>query len=109
LNACCRKNALSPAEFGGRWGAQWPVLAVRRFMLYDVFLHELGHLQVSDLRRPSRRLRYYHETLAQQFADYWRQRLWAAPFEHADPVHNPPTIDELTGGNSDMMGVKRRI
>lgn len=64
-------------------------------MLYDVFLHELGHLQVLDLRRPSRRLRYYHETLAQRFAAIWRRRLWATPFEHADPVHNPPTIDEL--------------
>src|SRR5438128_2247460 len=36
----------SPATFGARRGAQWPKLAVRRYVLYDVFLHELGHLQL---------------------------------------------------------------
>ena len=36
----------SPLEFGAQRGAQWPATAVKRFLLYDVFLHELGHLQV---------------------------------------------------------------
>src|SRR5579864_1824501 len=35
----------TPEQFGAIKGVTWPVLAVRRFMLYDVFLHELGHLQ----------------------------------------------------------------
>jgi|SRR5579862_1723338 len=34
----------SPTEFGAVRGMQWPRVAVRRFLLYDVFLHELGHL-----------------------------------------------------------------
>ena len=34
----------TPEEFGARAGRKWPILAVRRFLLYDVFLHELGHL-----------------------------------------------------------------
>src|SRR5262245_44306593 len=33
-------------QFGARRGEKWPMLAIRRFLLYDVFLHELGHLQV---------------------------------------------------------------
>src|SRR5437588_468383 len=84
LNACCRWNALSPAEFGAQWGAKWPVLAVRRFMLYEVFLHEIGHLQVFDSRRRSRRLQFYGEKLAQEFAKSWRRRLWSVHFDHLD-------------------------
>jgi len=36
----------SPAAFGAKHGRQWPELAVRRFLLYDVLLHEIGHLQI---------------------------------------------------------------
>ena len=32
---------------------------------------------------------------AQQFADYWRERLWSTPFDHADPVHFRPSMDEI--------------
>jgi len=100
LNACCRWNALSPSEFGALWGAKWPVLAVRRFMLYDVFLHELGHLQVFDSRRASRRLRFFDEKLANEFAISWRHRLWSTHFDHPDLVHNPPVATELAGGKN---------
>jgi hypothetical protein len=60
-------------------------------MLYDVLLHEIGHLQVFDATRRSQRLRFYHEKLAQEFAKHWRRQLWSTPFDHPDPVHNPPT------------------
>lgn len=85
----------SPTQFGAVRGQQWPELAVRRFMLYDVLLHELGHLQMvlPNARRLNRR--YAGETKAQQFADHWRKALWAEPFNHPDPVHTPPTTDEL--------------
>ena len=43
LTRFLRHRRQSPREFGARRGAQWPILAVKRFMLYDVFLHELGH------------------------------------------------------------------
>jgi|SRR5579872_6520675 len=95
LNGCCRWNSVSPSEFGARWGKKWPALAVRRFMLYDVFLHELGHLQEFDSRGPSRRLRYYGEKLAQEFANSWRRRLWSNRFDHPDPVHNLPDCSEF--------------
>src|SRR5437016_3232266 len=49
LNARCRFVRQSPVWFGADWGHQWPVLAVRRFLLYDTFLHELGHIQAHDL------------------------------------------------------------
>jgi hypothetical protein len=42
------RNGQRPEEFGARRGEKWPRLAIRRFMLYDVFLHELGHLQLID-------------------------------------------------------------
>jgi hypothetical protein len=84
----------SPQEFGALRGRQWPELAVRRFMLYEVFLHELGHLQAVDpkARRPQRR--FAGETKAQEFANFWRRKLWSSTFDHPDPVHNPPSSDE---------------
>ncbi|MGE4207409.1 MAG: hypothetical protein AB7J86_42545 [Vulcanimicrobiota bacterium] len=85
----------SARTFGARRGQQWPELAVRRFMLYDVFLHELGHLQIVDPKARSNRRYYAHETLAQRFADEWRKELWSRPSDHPDPVHDPPTASEL--------------
>ena len=85
----------SARTFGARRGQQWPELAVRRFMLYDVFLHELGHLQIVDPKARSNRRYYAHETLAQRFADQWRKELWLRPSDHPDPVHDPPTASEL--------------
>lgn len=91
----------SPEEFGARRGRQWPELAVRRFMLYETFLHELGHLQTIDpkARRPQRR--FAGETKAQNFANFWRRKLWSSPFDHQDPVHNPPSSEELEGIQTD--------
>ena len=87
-----------PEEFGAQRGQKWSALAVRRFVLYDVFLHELGHLQVINQNGKSQRLKFAREKLAQAFADEWRKRLWSTPFTHADPVHNPPGIQELIMG-----------
>ena len=81
----------SPAAFGAQRGAQWPALAIRRFLLYDVFLHELGHLQLVNPRITDPRHRFANERLAQEFADSWRRALWAKHLEHPDPVHNPPS------------------
>jgi hypothetical protein len=85
----------TPGQFGAKARHKWPVLAVRRFMLYDVFLHELGHLQPIKENARSARLRFAHEKLAQAFAVEWCKRLWAHPFPHPDPVHNPPTPEEF--------------
>ena len=96
ISACCRWLRLSTAEFGAEFGLKWPALAVRRFMLYEALLHEIGHLQVFDAHRPSRRLRFYDEKLAQEFANSWRRRLWSISFDHPDPVHNPPAREITT-------------
>src|SRR5438034_8206957 len=85
----------SPTNFGARRGSQWPKLAVRRFMLYDVFLHELGHLQVVNSRSAKVRRRFAMERFAQEFADYWRCTLWGRHFDHPDPVHNAPVDEEF--------------
>lgn len=85
----------SPEEFGARRGAKWPALAIRRFMLYDVFLHEMGHLQLVDEQSTSDRLRFAREACAEEFANEWRGILWCKHFAHPDPVHNPPTREEL--------------
>jgi hypothetical protein len=89
------RKAGTPEQFGARWGQKWPNLAIRRFMLYHVFLHELGHLQLIDENRRSVRLKFAHEKLAESFAIQWRNRLWAEPFRNPDPVHNPPTAKEF--------------
>lgn len=86
----------SHSSFGAIKGAQWPSLAVRRFMLYDVFLHELGHLQTirPEIKNNSKE-RFANELKAQEFADYWREKLYSEAFDHPDPVHNPPSKQEL--------------
>jgi len=86
----------TPEQFGAKRGHKWPALAIRRFMLYDTFLHELGHLQVVNENAHSARLKFAREKLADAFARQWRKRLWSAPFLHADPVHNPPSAEELS-------------
>jgi hypothetical protein len=79
-------------EFGAERNVQWPLIAVRRFMLYDVFLHELGHMQLIDAKRRSEKLRFAKEKYAEGFADHWRRKLWAEHFNHPDPVHNAPNL-----------------
>lgn len=86
----------TPEQFGAVRGQKWPSLAVRRFMLYDVLLHELGHLQMVDENRRSKRLQFAREKLAQAFAMQWCKQLWSTPFVHIDPVHNLPRPEELT-------------
>jgi hypothetical protein len=88
-------NRQSPRQFGAIRAYRWPEIAVRRFMLYDVFLHELGHLQVVDPDAQTERRRFAGETKAQEFADEWRGRLWAETFVHPDPIHNAPSELEL--------------
>ena len=85
----------APEQFGAKRGHKWPRLAVRRFLLYDVFLHELGHLRLINENTCSARLKFAHEKLAQAFALKWCNRLWAESFSHPDPVHNPPRAEEL--------------
>jgi hypothetical protein len=85
----------SPRHFGAERGRQWPATAIRRCLLYHVFLHELGHLQLVDEQTKSRRLRFARERLAQEFADFWREKLWADWYEHPDPAHNRPLAAEF--------------
>jgi hypothetical protein len=65
-------------------------------MLYEVFLHELGHLQVIDAEATTERRKYAMETKAQEFAMGWCKRLWSERFDHPDPAHNPPREVELS-------------
>lgn len=85
----------SPRYWGARRGAQWSSMAIRRYLLYDVFLHELGHLQIVDPDAKTERRKFAMETKADEFAALWRRRLWSQSFEHPDPVHHPPTATEL--------------
>jgi len=85
----------SPEEYGAVRGRQWPSMAIRRFLLYDVFLHELGHLQVISEEARTVRRKYAMETRAHEFAAHWRNHLWSQRFVHPDLAHNPPEADEL--------------
>ena len=64
-------------------------------MLYEVLLHEIGHLQVVDSGAKSPVRRFAGERRAQEFAEEWRARLWTHVFDDPDPVHNRPSQDEL--------------
>jgi hypothetical protein len=39
--------------------------------------------------------RFASEALAQDFAERWCRELWSQPFDHPDPIHSPPSPDEL--------------
>ena len=86
---------VAPSHFGAARGQQWPEVAVRRFMLYDTLLHELGHLQVVDPKAKNNRRQFGHERVAEEFSVTWRRRLWSQPFDHADPAHHPPGAMEF--------------
>jgi hypothetical protein len=94
LHGYIRKGQ-SSAEFGAPRQGQWPPWAVRRFLLYDTLLHELGHLQLVRPKGRGYNRKFASEPLARQFANDWRRELYAVPFNHPDPVHNAPTSDEL--------------
>ena len=85
----------SALEFGTSPRGQWTPWAIRRFLLYDVFLHEVGHLQIVDQLNPDFSRKFASEKKAQDFADNLRRELWKTPFEHPDPIHNSPQEDEL--------------
>jgi hypothetical protein len=85
----------SPGTFGAERGGQWSALSIRRFMLYEVLLHEIGHLQIANVEATDERRKFALETKAEGFAAYWRKQLWSQPFDHPDPVHNPPAVGEL--------------
>lgn len=84
----------SPRYWGAKRGTQWSALAIRRYLLYEVFLHELGHLQVVDPDARTERRKFAMEAKAEEFTALWRRRLWSVPFDHPDPVHGPPTEEE---------------
>jgi hypothetical protein len=86
----------SAFEFGTSPRGQWTPWAVRRYLLYDVFLHEVGHLQIIHSRKSNNNRKYASETKAQEFADNLRRELWKTHFEHSDPIHNSPQEDELS-------------
>jgi hypothetical protein len=94
------RKGLTPEQFGAKRGEKWPSLAIRRFMLYNVFLHELGHLQLINRDTRSLRLKYARERLAQEFAMHWCNELWSEPYPHPDPVHNPPVPAEASSAET---------
>jgi hypothetical protein len=73
----------SGAEIASRGGGMqtivaWPGDTLRRFMLFEVLLHELGHHVLQHERRaPAGRIvrTRDHEAFAEQFARRWRERL----------------------------------
>ncbi|MFT4641906.1 MAG: tetratricopeptide (TPR) repeat protein [Verrucomicrobiales bacterium] len=95
LRKVCAKDGISPEEFGAPSVGQWPPLAIRRYQLYGTLLHEIGHLQIVHLKNSNPRRKFADEPKAEYFAQEWRGRLWAKPFDHPDPAHNPPNGAEL--------------
>lgn len=81
-------------DFGAPANGQWPPWAVRRQILYDTLLHEIGHLQLVETR-DGWDGEFGHEAVARELANEWHGRLYSEPFDHSDPVHNAPTDDEL--------------
>jgi len=97
------RAAGEPERFGAISGTQWPTLAIRRYLLYNTFLHEIGHLQIilPDKSNPDRK--FANETIAQMFANQWRKTFWKKKFDHPDPVHNAPTPEEIMALNNNWV------
>ena len=85
-----------PMDFGAEPRCQWTPWAIRLFLLYDVLLHELGHLKIVNHKSKEYRRKFAYETIAQEFANYWRYELWSTSFTHKDPIQNPPCTEEIT-------------
>ena len=69
---------ITQAGGGNQTVVAWPGDTLRRFMLLDVLLHELGHHVLQHERRaPAGRIvrTRDHEAFADQFARRWRDRL----------------------------------
>ena len=96
----------SPAQYGATRNYQWPRLAVRRFLLYNVLLHELGHIQVVE-RTQKGQWEKAREAKANEFAEYWQARLWSEKFRHPDAVHSPPTEEEIRNSIDEIESYKR--
>jgi len=57
------------------WYLQWDEASLRRFYLYDVLLHEIGH-HVADRGKPvGKTRRSANEAFAHDYARRWRRRL----------------------------------
>jgi len=81
-------------EYGGLNNMKWPIIAIRRYMLYNVFLHELRHTHIVNPHKKLTRHKIPFEKLANEYSDFWRGELYKDKFDHHDPVHNLPTLDE---------------
>ena len=102
--AISQKN--SPRYFGATPGYQWPRLAVRRYQLYGALLHGIGLLQIINPDRKSSLLKT-RRTKIEEFAAYWRGKLWSEKFDHPDPVHNPPDEKEILDSLTEIEGYKK--
>jgi hypothetical protein len=70
---------------GTRWAVHWPEQTLRDFMLFDVFLHEVGHhvVQHETGKRTVRTARTRdHEAFADNFARRCRLAFLAGPGEN---------------------------
>lgn len=81
-------------EFGALKNMKWPTVAVRRYLLYHTFLHELRHTQITQSEKKFTREKIPLEKLANEYADFWRGELYQNHFNHSDPVHNLPSEGE---------------
>ena len=79
--------------FGALPGTPWPKVAVKRFLLYDIFLQLLGHTQMVSPDAAGY-LKYAGPGEARKFAHDWRTRLWKMS-EGLSPLHCPPNSLEL--------------
>jgi hypothetical protein len=80
----------SPERYGASWDHPWPREAIRRFLMYDVLLHEIAHMQIVKTKSGGNRRRFADEPMAHELAFGWCDALWRERFEHPDPAHNAP-------------------
>lgn len=81
-------------DYGAPNRGQWPPWAVKRYLLFGVLLHELGHLQAVKPDVGQKR-GFAGETKADEFALKWRDALWAKGCDERDPAYHAPSEGEI--------------
>ena len=108
INLCARPPATDrpgpllaaqPVALSVRGGPRLPVAHARRASIYAL-RRVPPRARPPPGRRPegeakTTRRRFADETRAEEFAERWCRELWSQPFDHPDPVHGPPSREEI--------------
>ena len=88
-------GASRPLGFGAVRGCQWPHSPCAGSCFTTCFCTSSVTFKSSNDAAKSRRRTVCQRYPCQDFAEHWCRELWSQPFDHPDPVHRPPSPEEI--------------